>query len=180
LIVSTQFDLFTAAPSASQPTFLFPAVDRLYRMPEDLVFMMGKYEARVPTDRKYAENHLWLKEHDGCYRVGFTSYSVRLLQDVYFLDWTIAPDTEVASRREIGEIESSKALSSLHAPYAGVVGTFNSALLDDPSAINTDNYETGWLYEFQTEAEFLTPTQYIELLDEGWEKTQQTIKGQIN
>jgi glycine cleavage system H protein len=172
--------LFAASPSTSQPTFLFPADERMRRMPEDLVFMMGNYEARIPTDRVYAENHLWLKPDGEHYRVGFTSYSVRLLQDVYFLDWTIDPHTEVASRREIGEIESSKALSSLYVPHAGVVGEFNAALLDDPSAINTDNYESGWLYRFQTDSELLTPAQYLELLDAGWEKTQQTIKGQIN
>ena len=57
----------------------------------DRTFLMGKYEARIPTDRVYSDNHLWLQA-DGepnQYRVGFTAYSVRLLQDVYFLEWSI-------------------------------------------------------------------------------------------
>ena len=149
-------------------------------MADDLEFMMGKYAARVPGDRHYAPNHVWLKSQGQSHRVGFTAYSVRLLQDVYFLNWSIDPDTPVRLKQEIGEIESSKAVSSLYAPCDGRVMAFNERLLNDPSVINTDNYEAGWLYEFQTEAELLSPSQYIELLAAGWEKTQQMIKGQMN
>lgn len=142
--------------------------------------MMGKFAARVPADRLYAANHLWLKPAGESYRVGFTAYSVRLLQDVYFLSWSIDPETPVRTKQEIGEVESSKAVSSLYAPHDGQVGRFNDKPLTDPSIINTDNYEDGWLYEFSTNAELLTPEQYVELLAAGWEKTQQVIKGQMN
>lgn len=150
-------------------------------MPDDLIFMMGKYEARIPADRGYAPNHLWLKsaESENIYQVGFTAYSVRMLQDVYFLEWSIDPGTPVGERQEIGEIESSKALSSLYTPYAGKVLAFNEALLEDPSAINADNYGGGWLFELETDAEFLSPEQYREQLEAGWEKDQRLIKGQI-
>ena len=149
-------------------------------MTDSLTFMMGKYEARIPLDRSYSENHLWLQRCDDRFRVGFTAYSVRLLQDVYFLDWSIDAGTDVKQRKEIGEIESSKALSSLYAPYDGRVLEFNESLLDDPSAINTDNYGQGWLFHFQTEAPLLEPRQYIELLEGGWEETQRLLKGQMN
>ncbi len=149
-------------------------------MSEDLVFMMGEFAAHVPGDRLYARNHLWLQPCDNGYRVGFTSYSVRLLQDVYFLDWTIDPQTGVKEKQEIGEIESSKALSTLYAPNDGHVGAFNEQLLDDPSTINTDNYGDGWLFEFQTDASLLDPAAYLELLEGGWEDTQRLIKGQMN
>jgi len=142
--------------------------------------MMGEYAAAIPADRLYVENHLWLQNHGDHFRVGFTTYSVRLLQDVYFLDWQIDSDTDVADRQEIGEIESSKAVSSLYAPAAGRVLEFNSAVLDDPSAINTDNYDTGWLYKFQTDAGMLSPTAYVEFLEGGWEDTQRMLKGQLN
>lgn len=147
---------------------------------ESLVFMMGKFEARFPTDRIYSHNHLWLQADGDVFRVGFTMYSVRLLQDVYFLDWMIDPNSTVRHKQQIGEIESSKALSELYAPQAGEVLDFNSTLLDDPSGINTDNYGNGWLYRFRTDSEFMSPEQYIEHLDQGWQKTQNMIKGQMN
>lgn len=149
-------------------------------MSDPLVFLMGKYEARIPTDRLYAENHHWLQEASGGFRVGLTAFSIRLLQDVYFLDWTIDPQTTVRKRQDIGEIESSKAVSTLYAPADGKVLDFNELLLDDPSAINTDSYDTGWLYNFETEARLMTPQQYLEHLDAHWDETQRMIKGQIN
>ena len=55
-------------------------------MSEPLCFMMGLYKAVIPDDRHYTRRHLWLQEcGPGRYRVGFTAYSVRLLQDVYFM-----------------------------------------------------------------------------------------------
>lgn len=149
-------------------------------MAEDLVFMMGKFEARIPGDRLYSDNHLWLQSCDNAYRVGLTAWSVRLLQDVYFLDWDVDPDTSVRHKQEIGQIESSKAVSALYAPADGRLVAFNEQLLDDPSAINTDGYGDGWLYLLETQAQLLSPAEYVEHLEANWEKTQRLIKGQLN
>lgn len=149
-------------------------------MSDPLVFMMGKFEARIPVDRTYFESHLWATPAGDAVRVGFTSYAVRLLQDVYFLDWQIDPDTRVRKKQTIGEIESSKAVSTLYAPADGRVVRFNEALLNDPSLINADNYEKGWLYEFETEQSLLSPAEYIKVLDAGWDATQRMLKNQFN
>ena len=149
-------------------------------MADDRIFMMGKFEVRIPADRFYADNHLWLQQRGNEYRVGFTAYSVRLLQDVYFLDWNIDPNTKVRKKQEIGEIESSKALSSLFTPFEGLIVSLNEELLDDPSAINTDNYGEGWLFTFATTAELLSPDDYIQVLESGWDDTQRHLKGQLN
>jgi glycine cleavage system H protein len=53
-------------------------------------------------------------------------------------------------------------------------------LLDDPSAINTDNYGQGWLFHFETQATLLDPQQYVAFLEGGWEETQRLLKGQLN
>lgn len=149
-------------------------------MSDALIFSMGKYEARIPRDRLYSENHLWLQAAAGGFRVGFTAYSVRLLQDVYFLEWSIDPFTRVVKKQPIGQIESSKAVSDLFAPADGEVRDFNAALLNDPSAINTDGYGAGWLYHFETFAKLLTPEEYAAHLGRNWESTQRMIKGQLN
>lgn len=149
-------------------------------MSDPLVFLMGKYEARIPVDRSYFESHLWAIPHGENLRLGFTSYAVRLLQDVYFLDWQIDPDTQVRHKQVIGEIESSKAVSTLYAPADGRVVRFNEALLNDPSLINADNYDKGWLYEFSTSQPLLSPAHYIQVLEAGWEQTQRLLKNQFN
>lgn len=152
-------------------------------MSDHLVFMMGKYEARVPTDRLYSPHHMWLREREdapGRFRVGLTAYSVRLLQDVYFLDWSFDPPRAVKKRDEIGEVESSKALSSLYAPCGGEICEFNPALLEDPSHINADNYGHGWLFDMTTGDTLMSAEEYVTLLGDVWEDTQRTIKGQMN
>lgn len=150
-------------------------------MSDHLLFMMGEFEAQFPTDRQYAKNHMWAQNVGGVHRFGFTAYAVRLLQDVYFLDWIVDAGTSLTERQTIGAIESKKAESDLFAPITGRLTTFNQELLSDPSAINVDKYGQGWLFEIDgTGDELLAPEQYIEHLDSVWEVTQRTIKGQLN
>jgi glycine cleavage system H protein len=146
-----------------------------------LIFMMGKFAAEFPTDRQYAKNHMWGQRRDTVIRFGFTGYAVRLLQDVYFLDWSIDAPAQLAERQEIGSIESKKAESSLYAPVAGRLVRFNEELLSDPSAINLDKYGAGWLFEIESAGDtLLDPPGYIQHLTAVWEVTQRTIKGQMN
>ena len=149
-------------------------------MTEPHIFMMGKFEARIPTDRRYFESHVWAQPAGDVLRIGFTSYAVRLLQDVYFLDWQIDPDTQVRRKQTIGEIESSKAVSTMYAPADGRIVRFNEALLNDPSLINADPYERGWLYELVTTSPLLAPDEYLKVLEAGWEQTQRLLKNQFN
>ncbi len=149
---------------------------------DSLVFMMGEFEAIFPADRQYAKNHMWAMVTGDVVRFGFTAYSVRLLQDVYFLDWMFDAPKPTQMGDEIGAIESKKAESSLYSPLAGTITTLNPDLLDDPSAINVDKYGNGWLFEMQADdrSPLLSVTDYVEHLDEVWDKTQKTIKGQLN
>ena len=150
-------------------------------MSDELVFMMGEFEARFPTDRQYARNHMWAQQLDGVFRFGFAAYAVRLLQDVYFLDWSVDAATAVTEKQLIGSIESKKAESDLFAPMCGRLTVFNEELLSDPSSINVDKYGRGWLFEIDgSDESLLTPEQYIEHLESVWEVTQRTIKGQLN
>ena len=150
-------------------------------MSDELVFMMGRYEARFPRDRRYAKNHMWAKEQDGELRFGFSAYAIRLLQDVYFLDWTVEPDTSLRERQQIGSIESSKAESDLYAPMAGRLTQLNQELLSDPSAINVEPYGRGWLFAMEGPADtLLSPDDYLVHLEAAWKVAERTIKGQMN
>ncbi len=151
-------------------------------MPDDRTFLMGKFPAALPGSLRYARNHMWAAPHDGRWRFGFTSYAVRLMQDVYFLDWQVSAGDAVELLQQIGHIETSKAVSDLFAPRQGIVAAFNPALLDDPSGINVDNYGAGWLFDLEgcDPAALMDVGQYHAFLDEGWDKTQRLIKSKIN
>ncbi len=151
---------------------------------EPLIFMMGEFEAEFPTDRQYALNHMWALPSPEGYRFGFSAYAVRLLQDVYFLDWYFDAPATVQFQQEIGAIESKKAESSLYSPIDGLLTAFNPQLMADPSGVNVDKYGQGWLFEITpTDAkadELLSPDAYLEHLEQVWKITQRTIKGQLN
>jgi glycine cleavage system H protein len=158
-------------------------------MGDELIFMMGKFEAKFPTDRQYGKNHMWAQRLESppaadlrnLWRFGFSAYAVRLLQDVYFLDWTIDAGTELKERAPIGNIESSKAESELYAPVAGRLVEFNQELLTDPSGINVDKYGRGWIFTMQSSGDpLLTPEEYLVHLESAWKVAERTIKGQMN
>jgi glycine cleavage system H protein len=150
-------------------------------MSEPLIFSMGKYEAVLPPDRRYCRNHMWCLPLDGgTLRFGFTAYAIRLMKDVYFLEWSVDVDSELRLKQSIGNIESSKAQSELFAPVAGRVAAINQEVLKDPSAINIDGYGAGWLFELRGDAEgLMSVEEYYQFLETNWEQTQRILKGQM-
>lgn len=146
-------------------------------------FMMGEFEAKFPRDRSYVTNHMWAKKRDaGGWSFGLTAYAVRLLQDVYFLDWLVEPKSHLVVRQNLGSIESKKAESDLFAPAAGHLIDLNEKVLSDPSLINADPYGDGWMLAIQIETEdgLLSPDEYLLHLEKAWDVAQKTIKGQAN
>lgn len=163
-------------------------------MSDSFTFAMGEFDASFPRNYLYAKNHMWALpvsesgEADTInpkrIRFGLTAYAVRLLQDVYFLDWTVEAPCDVKLRSGIGSIESKKAESDLFSPVAGKLLSINDAVLDDPSLINAAPYEGGWMLEFEIldidQTVLLDAAQYEEHLADAWEVAQRTIKGQAN
>ncbi len=151
-------------------------------MSQSLVFMMGDFEAEIPNDRVYVRNHMWaVSVGENTYRFGLSAYAVRLLQDVYFIEFSVDAGARILSRQEMGAIESKKAESGIYSPAEGILKQINPEVLSDPSAINVDKYGDGWLFEMeQVQAELLSPSDYVAHLANAWEVAQRTIKGQAN
>ncbi len=148
-------------------------------MAEPLIFLMGKHPARLPTEIRYCRNHMWYDP--ATRRFGFTSYAIRLMQDVYFLEWKFDAPQTVAFKEVIGFIESSKAQSELYAPLAGSIDRFNVSLLNDPSAINTSGYGKGWLFEMTADrAATMNAEDYYAYLESAWATAQRILKNQVN
>jgi glycine cleavage system H protein len=144
-----------------------------------LVFMMGQAPAILPVDRFYARNHMWAAPLGGTYRFGLSAYAVRLLGDLLSLEWSIGPQTRVEPHQPIGSVEGSKAVSELYAPAAGRLVHFNLSVLLDPGLINSNLYDSAWLFELECSGDgLLGPQQYLEHLAACWPITQRMLKGQ--
>lgn len=99
----------------------------------------------VPEDRRYTDQHEWVKPTDDGVLVGITDYAQDALGDVVFVD---LPDVgrDVAAGDAIAEVESTKSVAEVYAPLAGTISEVNAALAETPELINTDPYEAGWFF----------------------------------
>ncbi|MGY1592430.1 glycine cleavage system protein GcvH [Geodermatophilus sp. SYSU D00708] len=105
----------------------------------------------TPDDRRYTEQHEWALVQRGegaatVVRVGITDHAQDALGDIVFVQ---LPEVgaDVAPGNPIGEVESTKSVSDVYSPVAGVVAAVNEVLTDAPETINADPYGAGWLVE---------------------------------
>lgn len=97
-----------------------------------------------PDDIRYTREHEWAREQGGVVTVGITGYATEQLGDVVFVELPEVGRTLEAGKT-FGVVEAVKTVSDLYAPLAGEVIEVNSALGDDPSAVNRDPYGEGWM-----------------------------------
>lgn len=123
----------------------------------------------VPKDYKYTETHEWVRvEEENVVTVGITDYAQEKLGEIVSVELPHVGD-EVEKGEAIGMIDSQKASSEVMAPVSGVVLEVNDLLNDDPSVLNSDPYEEGWICRIEIEDmeqldELLGPEEYEELI----------------
>jgi glycine cleavage system H protein len=121
----------------------------------------------TPDDRRYTDQHEWAlvqgtEGADTVVRVGITDHAQDALGDIVFVQ---LPEVgaEVGPGVAIGEVESTKSVSDIYAPVAGVVSAVNEALTDAPETVNSDPYGAGWLVDIRVPGGAGDPT--ADLLD---------------
>ncbi|MDQ1662862.1 MAG: glycine cleavage system protein [Blastococcus sp.] len=134
----------------------------------------------TPTDRRYTDQHEWAlvqgtgtADGDTVVRIGITDHAQDALGDIVFVQLPEVGE-QVGPGNPIGEVESTKSVSDVYAPIAGVVTAVNAALADAPETINSDPYGEGWLVEITAEGGAGDPTEalldaaaYQQLVDAG-------------
>ena len=113
-----------------------------------------------PDDRRYSETHEWHKLEGSTVTIGITRFAVDELTDVTFVELP-ETGTELKAGEPLGEIESVKATGQIYSGINGKVVAVNDAAVEDPSLINEDPFDKGWLVK----AEIEDPSQMDNLLD---------------
>jgi glycine cleavage system H protein len=103
-----------------------------------------KEEPMNPEDLKYHKEHTWVRVSGRKATVGITDYAQDALGDIVYIDLPEV-DTDVEANSEIGEIESTKATSSIISPVSGRVIEVNEVLSESPETINEDPYGKAWI-----------------------------------
>jgi glycine cleavage system H protein len=97
-----------------------------------------------PEDLKYHKEHTWVKVSNRKVTIGITHYAQEALGDIVYIDLPEV-DINIEVNSEIGEIESTKATSSIISPISGRVIEVNEELSEAPEIINEDPYGKGWI-----------------------------------
>jgi len=103
-----------------------------------------------PEDLKYHKEHTWVRASGKKATIGITDYAQDALGDIVYIDLPDA-DTTVDANSEIGEIESTKATSSIISPISGRVIEVNEDLSESPEIINEEPYGKGWIAVLEIE-----------------------------
>ncbi|GAA2602617.1 glycine cleavage system protein GcvH [Dactylosporangium fulvum] len=119
----------------------------------------------VPTNLKYTAEHEWLLMDGDTATVGITAYAADALGDVVYLDLPAVGAT-ITAGEACGEIESTKSVSDLFAPANGEVTEINQDAVNDPSVLNLDPFERGWLFRMKLagDVDVLEPAAYESLI----------------
>ena len=100
-----------------------------------------------PDDRKYTNEHEWIKVEDGDTEralAGITVYAQDQLGDIVYFELPQVGES-VKQLEKMGEVESVKAVSDLFAPASGSVVEVNERLANEPELANEDPFGEGWL-----------------------------------
>lgn len=100
----------------------------------------------------YTDEHEWIAaDASDTVTIGITDFAAEKLGDVVFVELP-AVGTEITAGAVVGEIESTKSVGELYAPVSGTVAEVNDAVVDDPSLVNAEPFEGGWLIKVSVAA----------------------------
>ena len=99
----------------------------------------------IPEDLRYTTEHEWIRPaSDGTRQVGITDFAQEALGDVVYVSLP-SVGSQVGAGDAIGEVESTKSVSEIYAPFAGEVVSVNETLEGRPELLNSDPYGEGWI-----------------------------------
>jgi glycine cleavage system H protein len=117
---------------------------------------------RTGQETRYTKDHEWVRMDGDIVTVGITDHAQEQLGDLVFVE---LPEVgrEVEAADAVAVVESVKAASDVYAPLAGKIVAANQAVVEDPSLVNTEAENDGWLFKL----ELSDPEMFDELLDEA-------------
>ena len=145
-------------------------------MTEILATSVDKFTFKVPTDRYYNAEGLWvLVEQAGIVRLGLGDFLQQSSGDVAFAEVKPA-GALLEAGQPFASIETIKATLELESPVPGTVLEVNPLLVSRPEVINQDPYGDGWLARVQVRdweavsSGLLEPRHYFKLMKDRAEE----------
>lgn len=101
----------------------------------------------IPDNLLYTRDHEWIRLEGEIAVVGITDHAQEELSDVVYVELPDLKSVEKGSACAV--VESVKAASDIYAPISGEIVEVNIDLVADPSKVNSDPYQTGWIFKMR-------------------------------
>jgi len=101
-----------------------------------------------PENFLFTDDHEWVDINGDIATIGITDYAQGELGDIVFIEF---PDlnTEFKKGESIGTIEAVKTVADIYMPLSGKIVALNDELNDDPSLVNNNPFDKGWMLKVQ-------------------------------
>jgi glycine cleavage system H protein len=110
------------------------------------MLQIGGYD--FPEELYYDDHHQYTRVEGDVVTIGLSHYAQATAKAINFVGLPRA-GRKVEQGKPIGSVESGKWVGRLYAPVSGEVIAGNSALEDDPTLINQDPYDKGWMVKLR-------------------------------
>jgi len=101
-----------------------------------------------PEELKYSKEHVWVRVEGGSAVIGISDFAQEELGVISGAELPEEGD-ELEQDDSVGSIEARKTVAEIYAPFSGTVVAVNQEVLDNPSLLNDDPYDGGWLIEVE-------------------------------
>jgi glycine cleavage system H protein len=97
---------------------------------------------------KFTEDHEWLEINGDVATVGITQHAAEQLGDLVFVELPQA-GAQLKKGGTAATVESVKAASDVYCPLDGEIIELNTAIVSDPSLVNSDPQGAGWFFKLK-------------------------------
>ena len=102
----------------------------------------------VPENVLFTDDHEWVDIKGDIATIGITDYAQGELGDIVFIEFPNL-NTEFQKGESIGTIEAVKTVADIYMPLSGKIVALNDKLNDNPSLVNNNPFDKGWIIKVQ-------------------------------
>jgi glycine cleavage system H lipoate-binding protein len=104
---------------------------------------------KAPAGLLYDKTHTWVfMEKDGMVRIGINDFLQHITGSLSQIKMKSPGEQVRKGEKMVSVIRDGKHLD-LYSPVTGVIRKQNGSVLSNPSQVNTDPYDNGWLYQVE-------------------------------
>jgi len=104
-----------------------------------------------PSDRRYSESHEWFKVDGDVVTIGITQYAADELTDITYVELKPQPAEAQFGGGGADYMMISGGVQQLNTRDVIYIVEVNSAATEDPSLLNSDPFDKGWLVRIRTD-----------------------------